>query len=283
MRYIQMKKFKKVYVEITNNCNLNCSFCSKVEKPRRNMTKEEFDHILTEIKPYTDNIYLHVKGEPLLHKDLIDFLHIAEKHNLNVNITTNGVLFPTKVEQLSNCKSLKKINFSLHSENNIEDYEEKIFKSVEKLSSDVTIIYRLWTLKDGKIDEKSTKTVEKIIKYYNLSPNIVEKIYNENNVKISSTIYVDKDNEFDWPDESTEESKEGFCMALKTQIAILVDGTVVPCCLDCNGNIPLGNIYTESFESIINSQKCIDLRKSFQDRKPIAKLCQKCTYKNRFK
>lgn len=283
MRYIQMKKFKKVYVEITNNCNLNCSFCSKVEKPRRNMTKEEFDHILTEIKPYTDNIYLHVKGEPLLHKDLIDFLHIAEKHNLNVNITTNGVLFPTKVEQLSKCKSLKKINFSLHSENNIEDYEEKIFKSVEKLSSDMTIIYRLWTLKDGKFDEKSTKTVEKIIKYYNLSPNIVEKIYNENNVKITSTIYVDKDNEFIWPDDKKDEENNGFCMALKTQIAILVDGTVVPCCLDSNGKISLGNIYKDTFESIINSKRCLDLKKSFQDRKPCEKLCLNCTYKNRFK
>lgn len=278
-----MKKFKKIYVEITNVCNLNCSFCSKVEKTKRMMTIEEFDHILSEIKPYTDNIYLHVKGEPLLHKDLIEFLHIAEEHNLNVNITTNGVLFPIKVEQLSNCKALKKINFSLHSENTIEDYEEKIFKSVEKLPSDVTIIYRLWTLKNGKFDKKSTKIVEKIINYYNLSTDIVEKIKTENNVKIKSTIYVDKDNKFKWPDESRDESKEGFCMALKTQIAILVDGTVVPCCLDCNGKIPLGNIFKEPFESIVNSKKCLELRKSFQDRKPIAELCQKCTYKNRFK
>ena len=101
--------FKKVYVEITNNCNLNCSFCSKVEKPRRNMTLEEFSHILNEIKPYTQNIYLHVKGEPLLHKDLIDFLEEAHKQNINVNLTTNGVLFPNKVEELSKCKALKKI------------------------------------------------------------------------------------------------------------------------------------------------------------------------------
>ena len=89
-----MKKFKKIFIEITNICNLNCSFCSKVEKPKRTMTKEEFTHILSEIKPYTDNIYLHVKGEPLLHPNLIDFLHIAEEHNIKVNLTTNGVLFP---------------------------------------------------------------------------------------------------------------------------------------------------------------------------------------------
>lgn len=278
-----MKKFKKIYVEITNCCNLNCSFCSMVEKPKRNMTTEEFSHILSEIKTYTDNIYLHVKGEPLLHPQLIDFLNIAEEHQINVNLTTNGVLFPKRVEELSKCNSVQKINFSLHSENDIPNYLENIFKGVEKLSKKTTIIYRLWTLKNGEFDKKSTKTVEKIIDYYKLSPETVEKIYNENNVKISSPIYVDKDNMFEWPDEKKNECNQGFCMALKTQIAILVDGTVVPCCLDSNGKIPLGNIYTESFESIINSKKCTDLRKSFQDRKPTEKLCLNCTYKNRFK
>lgn len=277
-----MKKFKKIYIEITNSCNLNCSFCSKVEKPKRMMTIEEFGHILSEIKTYTDNIYLHVKGEPLLHPNLIEFLHIAEEFDIKVNITTNGVLFPKKVEELVKCNSLQKINFSLHSENNVPNYLESVFNSVEKLKNK-TIIYRLWTLQDGKFDEKSTKTVEKIIDHYKLSPETVEKIYNENNVKITPTIYVDKDNEFEWPDDKKNEENNGFCMALKTQIAILVDGTVVPCCLDSNGKIDLGNIYTDSFESIINGKRCLDLKKSFQDRKPCEKLCLNCTYKNRFK
>ncbi len=278
-----MKKFKKIYVEITNTCNLACSFCSKVEKTRRLMTTQEFSHILSEIKPYTDNIYLHVKGEPLLHPDLTEFLHIAEKHNIKVNLTTNGVLFPSKVQELSTCKALRKINFSLHSENNIPNYVENILESIELLSKDVVVIYRLWTLHNGELDEKSTKTVEKLASYYDLSRETVEKIKTENNVKISSTIYVDKDNEFEWPDDKGNEENNGFCMALKTQIAILVDGTVVPCCLDSNGKIPLGNIYTDSFEKIINGERCLNLKKSFQDRKPCEKLCLNCTYKNRFK
>ncbi len=278
-----MKKFKKIYIEITNVCNLSCHFCSAVEKTKRFMTEEEFTHIIKEIRPYTDTVYLHVKGEPLLHPNLLKFLKIAENENINVNITTNGTLFPKLADELGKYPSLKKINFSLHSENNIKDYVENILEGVNKLPKTITIIYRLWTLKNGMLDEKSTKIVEKIKSYYNLSPETVEKIKNESNVKISSTIYVDKDNEFAWPSTTTNLNIPGFCMALKTHLAILVDGTVVPCCLDSNGKIPLGNIYQQSLEEIVNSEKFITLKKSFQDRHPLERLCQNCTYKNRFK
>ena len=274
-----MKKFKKIYVEITNVCNLSCSFCSKVEKPKRNMTVEEFTHILSQIKPYTDNIYLHVKGEPLIHPNIFEFLRIAEEYNINVNLTTNGVLFPSKAEKLSKYKSLKKINFSLHSENNIPNYVEKIFESTKQLPN-TTIIYRLWTLKNGVLDEKSTTIVEKLQKHYNLSEETVEKLKTENNVKISSTIYVDKENEFEWP-AITKHNSCGYCHALKTHIAILVDGTVVPCCLDSNGIIALGNIYREKLDDIMKKKRYIKLKKSFQDRYPSEDLCKSCTYKER--
>ena len=273
-----MKKYKKIYIEITNRCNLSCSFCSKVEKPLRNMTIEEFKLIISKIKDKTDTIYLHVKGEPLIHPNLVDFLDIAEENNLKVNITTNGTLFPQLVDKIKDKKSLAKINFSLHSENNYPNYLENIFKSVDKINK--TIIYRLWTLKDGSLDEKSTCTVDKIAEYYNLSPNIVDKIKNEKNIKIKDKIYVDKDNEFDWPS-ITNHNSCGFCYALKTHIAILVDGTVVPCCLDSNGIINLGNIYNDEIDDIINSERYKKLQKSIQDRKPSEKLCQSCTYKER--
>lgn len=274
-----MKNYKKIYVEITNRCNLSCSFCSKVEKPLRNMTIEEFKCIIEKIKDYTDTIYLHVKGEPLVHPNLIEFLNVAEEYNIKVNLTTNGTLFPNLVDKLKECKSLKKINFSLHSENNKENYLEDIFKNVEKLQ-EVTVVYRLWTLNNGELDEKSTQTVNKIVSYYKLSTEIVDKIKNENNVKIKDRIFVDKDNEFEWPS-ITNHNSCGFCYALKTHIAILVDGTVVPCCLDSNGLVDLGNIYNESLENIINSNRYQTLKKSFQDRKPSEDLCKSCTYKDR--
>lgn len=277
------KMFKKIYVEITNNCNLNCSFCSPVKKTKRFMTISEFEHILKEVESKTDYIYLHVKGEPLLHPNLIDFLKLAEKYNLKVNLTTNGTLFPILVDKLKVCKALHKINFSLHCEQDNPNYLNELFKSVEKLPEETIIIYRLWTLKDDNLDKKSTTIVEKIKMHYKLSPETVNKIISDKNIKISPRIYVDKDNEFIWPDETNGNESTGFCKALKTQIAILCDGTVVPCCLDSNGCIELGNIYHQSLDEIVNGGKFKLLKKSFQERKITEKLCLNCTFKKRFK
>lgn len=274
------KTFKKIYIEITNCCNLSCSFCSKTSKPKRTMTIEEFKNIISKIKSYTDYIYLHVKGEPLLHKDLKEFLKIAEENDLKVNLTTNGTLFSQRVDDLKNSKALKKVNFSLHSENNYPNYFENIFQSVDKLPKDITVIYRLWTLSNSALDKKSTEIVEKLKDYYNLSPQIVDKLYKEQNVKISSNIYVDKDNEFIWPT-VTEEKSNGYCHALKTHLGILVDGTVVPCCLDASGIINLGSIYTDTLENIMTTERYRMLKKSFQDHKPSEALCASCTYKNK--
>ena len=187
-------------------------------------------------------------------------------------------MFSKVSKELGSCKNLNKINFSLHSENEKENYLEDIFDNIKYLSSNTTVIYRLWTLKDNQLDEKSTKIVDKIKNYYHLSTETVDKIKRENNVKIVPSIYIDKDNEFEWPKESSYKSR-GYCYALKTQIAILVDGTVVPCCLDSDGKVPLGNIFEEELEDIIHKPFYESLQKSFQDRNPIAKLCQSCTFK----
>ena len=144
-----MKKYKRIYIEITNNCNLNCSFCSKVLKPRRNMTLEEFEIVLNKIKGFTDYIYLHVKGEPLVHKDIIEFINKANEYNLKVNLTTNGVLFNKYAKELGKCKNLNKINFSLHCEHNKPNYLEDIFDNIKYLPN-TTVIYRLWTMKNNE-------------------------------------------------------------------------------------------------------------------------------------
>lgn len=276
------KRFKKIYIEITNRCNLNCSFCGKNKRDYRDMSLLEFKLVINKIKKYTDYIYLHVKGEPLLYSNLDSLLSICDNYNIKVNITTNGVFLKEKLSVLMNHFCIRQINISLHSENNKKNYFLDVFSSGKILSTKMFISYRIWDLKEYKLNKKSTEIVNKIIEFYNLSPVIVDKLYNDKNIKIASNTFVNKENIFTWPDVDNDILVDGFCYGLKTHIAILSNGDIVPCCLDANGEIKLGNIFEDSLDDVLNGDIYKSLLKSFKDNKAIHPLCKSCNFKNRF-
>ena len=276
-----MKKFKKIYIEITNICNLNCSFCSKDNRIKESISLTKMEEVLNKINDYTDYVYLHVKGEPLLHPKLKEILDLCEKYHKKVNVTTNATLVKEK-ESILNHPAIRQINLSVHSENKKENYLEEIFAVVDKLKNK-NIVYRFWTMEANNLPKESTDSVEKIINHYQLSPEIVEKLKKDTNIKINSHTYVNKANQFIWPDINNDYYKEnGYCYALKDQLAILVDGTVVPCCLDSNGIINLGNIYNNDLSEIIDSSRYQKMRIGFCNRKVPEELCKHCSYKERF-
>lgn len=278
-----MKKFKKVYIEITNICNLNCSFCLNNKREKKFMSVSDFSHIINEIKPYTDYIYLHVKGEPLLNPNLDIFLDICDNNNIKVNITTNGTLLKKNFDILKKHKCLRQINVSLHSENEVDDYFDDVFLVCKSLSEHVYISYRLWTLNDLVLDNNSREVVDNIISEYNLSPELVEKVYKEKQIKICENTYINKDNLFEWPSMKSKYNSDGYCHGIIDHIGILVDGTVVPCCLDGDGVINLGNILSTDFVDILNSDRFISMRDNFKNNLCSEELCKKCRFKDRFR
>ncbi len=270
------KRFKKIYVEITNKCNLNCSFCSEIKKQKKEMTVNDFKIIISKIKDYTDYIYLHIKGEPLLHSKLDELLSICDDNKIHVNITTNGTLLKERKDILLNHKSIRQINISLHSENNKNNYFKDVFNTCDELSKNIYINYRLWTLTDLKLNKESTIIVDKIKKHYKKSTDIVD------NYKIDKNIFIDFNNIFVWPDESLGLNINAKCYGLIDQLGILVDGTVVPCCLDSNGIINLGNIFIEDLDELLNTSFVKDIIKGFKENKSNCKLCRNCNFRNRF-
>jgi len=278
-----MKKFKKVYIEITNVCNLNCSFCLNNKREKKFMSVSDFSHIIDEIKLYTDYIYLHVKGEPLLNPNLDIFLDICDNNKIKVNITTNGTLLKKNLEILKKHKCLRQINVSLHSENDNEDYFDDVFMVCKSLSDKVYISYRLWTLNNLELDKTSKEVVEEIISSYKLSTDIVEKVYKEKQIKICENTYINKDNLFEWPNIKNKRETDGYCHGTIDHIGILVDGTVIPCCLDGEGIVNLGNILLTSFVDILNSDRFINMRDNFKNNLCNEELCKKCRFKDRFR
>lgn len=276
--------FKKIYIEITNVCNLKCEFCPQTKRKKQFIELNNFEEIIKKIHNYTNLVYLHVKGEPLLHPNLEDILNILEKYGLKTNITTNGTLLKEKIELLKKSKSIRQINISIHSitENKDikENYLKEIFESVDELD-DIIISYRLWNLNANKENNSNKYIIDNLEKYYNIK-NLSNILNSNNSYKIKDNIFINQDIEFVWPDINNEVLiEEGRCLALKDQIAILVDGTVVPCCLDNNGDIPLGNIYKDDLEEILNSKKSIMIKNNFEKSIITCELCRTCGFLKR--
>ena len=262
--------FKKVYIEITNNCNLSCPFCIKNTRKKEFISLDNFKIILNKINGFTKYIYLHIMGEPLLHPNVNELINIASS-KYKVNITTNGYL----INKIKDNKNIHQLNISLHSFNinnklSLDEYLNNIFESVDNLIVNNTIInYRIWT--NNINNEKIIKMLEK---KYNIKIN--------GNTKIKDNLFLAFDSEFIWPSLDNNYLKEnGSCMGLRTHIGILVDGSVVPCCLDYDGKLSLGNIYESELETIINSKKAIEMKVNFQNNKKIEKLCQHCNFYDR--
>jgi radical SAM protein with 4Fe4S-binding SPASM domain len=295
-----MKKFKRIYIEITNTCNLECNFCPKTTRALSFMKPEDFSYIIKEISPFTDYIYLHLLGEPLLHPELETILDISYANNIKVNLTTNGTLIKKVQDQLLSAKAIRQINYSLHSfesnsykdslENYINDILDFIMLSKEKTS--IINALRLWNLpgvsKDAEGDteaynKENLKIYSLIAERFNISDNLKEELVRESGIKLTDRVYLNLSHRFDWPDKTISAlSDSGFCYGLRDHIGILVDGTVVPCCLDNEGTITLGNIFREPLYEILNSQKATSIYEGFSKREVVEELCKRCGYRHRF-
>jgi radical SAM protein with 4Fe4S-binding SPASM domain len=288
-----MKKFKKFYIEITNVCNLSCDFCPQTQRSPEFMKIETFSKILDQIKMHTDYIYFHVKGEPFLHPEIDSFLDVSYEKGFKVNITTNGTLINVVKEKILMKPAVRQINFSLHSfdgneiTNDKDEYINHIISFVKEANcnTEILISLRLWNLE--KNSEQKTQRNRHILRSieeaFNLPYKIEEKIIPGRGIKISNRIYLNQDYKFQWPDlKEEEDNSSSFCYGLRNQVGILVDGTVVPCCLDGEGIINLGNIHKVHFSEIVESDRANKLFNGFSERKVVEELCRKCGYRKRF-
>lgn len=283
-----------MYVEITSICNLACSFCPPTNRKASFIKKEQFEYILEQIRPHTKYIYLHVKGEPLLHPHIDQLLEISHEKGFKVNITTNGTLITKNREKLLGKKALRQINFSLHSfdgnegSENREKYLGDILSFVREASKEKVIIsFRLWNLdRDNQKNEEKNRnreTLEILEKEFNLDYKIEERVQPGKGIQVAERIYINQDHEFEWPSlHAPEDDGRGFCYGLRTQAAILVDGAVVPCCLDGEGVMKLGNIYKTSFSEIIEGKRATQIFDGFSRREAVEEMCRKCGYRKKF-
>jgi len=274
-------KYKKAYVEITNICNMSCSFCHGHKRELRRMSRDEFRIVLKRLTGQTEYIYYHLMGEPLTHPDLPEFLEMAAGSGYKSIITTNGTLLRKRGEEL--LENLHKINISLHSfeGDNTEQLAEYVCSLTDyvKNAADkgIIVVFRLWNKGfDGGKNESVIKLLKREIRG--------EWKENSRGIKIRERIFLEYGERFEWPDmEASDNGESVFCYGLRDQFGILCDGTVVPCCLDSDGSINLGNIFNDDIEKILNSERAIAISEGFRRHHASEELCRKCGYAKRFK
>ena len=277
------KKFpySRVYVEITNLCNRNCSFCPGTVRAPGMMTAEEFRTIAEKLTGVTGYLYYHLMGEPLTHPALPEMIAIATELGFKSQITTNGTLLASRGQALIDA-GVHKVNISVHSfeEGSDEDYVNYINSCLDFADrasrAGVIVVLRLWN--NGYDEGRNISTLDlakaKFPWDWHAEPRAT---------RIQDRLYVEHGDRFDWPDlQAQDGGDQVFCHGLRDHFGILSNGTVVPCCLDREGAISLGNIFEQPIEKILNSPRARAMVDGFSCRKATEELCRKCGYARRF-
>ncbi|QKE29497.1 radical SAM superfamily protein (SPASM domain) [Arcobacter acticola] len=283
-----------MHIEITNICNLKCTFCPPKILPNGTMSLEKFDDLNFQLKPYTKELAYHMVGDPLVLSNLNEYLNISLKHDLKVNITTTANNINEKHYKALMNPTIKQINFSINSYNanshkkSLDEYLNPILdfvKFAQEQKHEYFINFRIWNLDEEKSAKEFNKKVfDKINETFNTNIDL-ENVYKERpkNIRIDRKIFFNFDEYFNWPSLENEiVSSNGFCYGLDSHFGILTSGDVVPCCLDQNACINLGNTNTTQISDILNSNRVKAIQNGFRKNIVVEELCQKCEYRTRF-
>lgn len=273
---------RKAYLEITNVCNLSCAFCPGTRREKRFMSLEEFKILSARLRPHTDYLYFHLMGEPLLHPALEAFLAHAGALGFQVILTTNGTLLPAREELLLSAPALHKVNISLQSfeanqRGELGPYLSACAHFAAKANDAGKLcVLRLWN--QNGLDSRNGEIETLLTRYF---PNPWPE--SRRSRKLAERVYLEPGERFDWPDlAGADRGEPCFCYGLRDQVGVLVDGTVVPCCLDHEGDIPLGNLFEQELDEIMSTEKARNIFNGFSQRQAIDPLCRRCGYARRF-
>ncbi|MBN2964032.1 radical SAM/SPASM domain-containing protein [Sulfurospirillum sp. T05] len=283
-------RFAKVYVELTNACGQACSFCPSRPKQKRVMSLESFGHVLLELKPYTKTLALHVFGDPLMLENIKEYMDLAHASGFGIHLVTSGFRLSMHKKTLLSHPALIQLNISLNSalgqcEEKLRTYLEEIMTWCEYKRHHAPrpfVNLRLWNKGGDARDADFSLAIETFFSHTFFHTPMLEWNVEKKVCQLDTKIRLHKEQYFMWPSLSAPVVPDGFCHGLHSHIGVLSDGTVVPCCLDGEGVLMLGNLFIQPLYGILASQKAQEIRRGFDEKKPPEPLCQRCDFRKRF-
>jgi radical SAM protein with 4Fe4S-binding SPASM domain len=288
---VSAKRFDKVYIEIGNVCNLHCGFCPEISREKALMDESLFTRVIAQVAPLTAQVCFHLMGEPLAHPKFARYVEIGAEFGARLNITTNGSLLDLRSAAALLNRAVAQVNFSVHSfranfpRAEIGEYLSRVFAFTREafvVRPDLYVNYRLWNLAgpEQSSNEEILRAVESefgVTLARDVDPRWKKGRH------VAGRLFVHYDTRFDWPNSSAPiRSETGTCRALSHQIGVLSDGTVVPCCLDKDGAVALGDLHRQSIEEILAGERASRMRQGFRQGRLVEDLCRRCSFISRF-
>jgi len=293
-----------VYIEITNVCNLHCSFCpcgTAAGSSRTFMDSQLFNACIEGAQQIgAKNVFFHVLGEPTLHPGFIHYLKKLEQTPLTLTLTTNGTTIERTGRQILASPAVRQVNFSTHAyaelprqaaeshlQNTLDFCRQALVERPE-----LYINLRLWNVGADEAKPWNSYMLQRIHETFGVDVTPGHFCSRHKSFLVDGRLYLHEDTRFEWPGLDEKQSTKntpvpkfaaGTCRALDTHIAILHDGRVVACCLDHSGQITLGRIQETPLPQIVDSAVAKDLRDGFAHHELRHPFCQACTFCKRFK
>lgn len=285
------KRFEKVYLEISDVCNLRCDFCPEVLREKDFMSAELFRRLVAQVAPLAEQVCFHLMGEPLTHPRFAEFVRVCAEAGLPVNLTTNGTLLtPARADALLD-PAVRQVNFSVHSfaanfpGRDPGPYLEPLFAFARRalqVRPDLYVNYRLWNLAGAGAAENAG-LVARVGRAFGVELEDRADVRRGKSLRVAGRLYLNFDTRFDWPSPAAPlRSSSGTCRAVSRQIGILSDGTVVPCCLDKEGVVALGDATRRTLEEILAGERAQAMARGFREGRLAEDLCRRCTFAARF-
>lgn len=259
------------------------------------MSPGSFAGIVSRIRDYTGHLSLHVLGEPLLHPDLDQLLDICHGQGLRVNLTTNGTLLTQKGAMLLASPALRQINVSLHSYAEREagslaggDYMPGLFAFIREAiaKTELFINLRLWNMprpEEGTSGRANDRILAQLEAFFPAAGRIAGLPFAGRGITLAPRVFLSRGHPFTWPHaQGPDYGSQGYCLGLRDHVAILVDGTVAPCCLDAEADINLGNIHRQTLGEILATPRATAIRQGFAQRLVVEPLCRRCSFRQLF-
>ncbi|PDX10820.1 radical SAM/SPASM domain-containing protein [Helicobacter pylori] len=278
------KPFKKIYIELSDICGLQCSFCPNPKNIRGVMPLELFEKICKEAAPLTPIITFHVLGDPCKLKNLNHYLSTAKRFSLKVDLVTSGAYLHNFETLLQD--AIYQISISLdagldnHNKLNQHRYIQKILEFCHYKCEKNSEVFLNLRIQDSTL-EKHQNLIKPFLESFECVS--LETLKSQGRTRLFKKSFLNIQKTFKWPDLNAQnplnqESKIPYCYGLIKQVAILSNGVVVPCCMDTQAHINLGDLNHMPLKDILNSQKAIAIKTHFLKGEALELLCKNCSY-----